>query len=278
MEHGRPAHDPEPLVCPVPRRLRGRLRSGWGLLSISIVLHAGILYALPAPQESRLQDMQAIRIHLQEPQVEPEVLPEPEPEPKPEPEPELPEPEPRPEPKPEKQPEPQPQAAAPQEAQPALETPEIIGKEGDSPAALPSGDKPASDPIAKPRPPVPQTMPADPPPKPQPLPEPEPQLSAAEIKALLADYAKNARSRIVNRQSMPEEARRLGHSGSVKLKFVLNASGQLDSLEVAEGSGYAELDEQAMSAVRSAAPFGRLPEGIGRDSLPMSITLKYRVD
>lgn len=119
-------------------------------------------------------------------------------------------------------------------------------------------------------------MPVEPEPKPQP--KPEPQLSADEVKALLADYAKNARSRIVNRQSVPEEARRLGHSGSVKLKFVLNASGQLDSTEIASSSGYSELDEQALSAVRSAAPFGHLPDGIGRDSLPMSITLKYKVD
>ncbi|MCB1220371.1 MAG: TonB family protein [Planctomycetales bacterium] len=271
-----PQQDPAPLVCPVPRKLRGRLRSGWGLLTISIVLHAGILYALPGPEHSKFDDMQAIRIHLSDPEPEPEVLPEPEPEPEPEP----PKPEPLPEPKPDPKPqqlEPQPAVEQPvQPPQEAVETPELIAKAGNSPNALPSGDKPPSDPVAKPRPPVPQAMPVEPEPKPQP--KPEPQLSADEVKALLADYAKNARSRIVNRQSVPEEARRLGHSGSVKLKFVLNASGQLDSLEIASSSGYSELDEQALSAVRSAAPFGHLPDGIGRDSLPMSITLKYKVD
>ncbi len=258
--------------CPVPRPLRRRLTGSVPLLIFSVLLHTALLLLLPAPHSHSMEPYQAIMIQIQDPpeqEPEPEVIPEPEPEP-------LPEPEPEPEPLPE--PEPQPIVEQPVEQQPtpAVETPQLIASDKPADNPLPSGSKPASDPVAIAKPAVPpQPMPIT---EPELQPEPEPALSTEQIKALLTDYAKNARSRIVNRQSLPEEARRLGHSGSVKLRFVVNGSGQIDSLEIVSGCGFSEIDEQALSAVRSAAPFGSLPKGIGRDSLPMSITLNYRVD
>lgn len=264
------------------------LPSGPLLLGLSIMLHIAILMLLPAPRSAAAQAMQAIRIQLSDPLPEPQLPEVPLPLPEVEAAEEAPvKQEPIPTPIPRQQPEEEPVAQEQQPSQPEQTEPpaELIASEDDKQAALPVGDEPATEPLSRPGQiePAPQSMPVDAPPvrpqpKPAPAPEPEPGLSADEIKALLTDYARNARSRIINRQSMPEQARRLGHSGSVKLKFVVNSSGQIDSLEIAESSGHDELDEQALSAVRSAAPFGSLPEGIERDTLPMSITLKYRVD
>jgi protein TonB len=239
------------------------------LIALSLALHVVIILLLPSPHRQAEAHYQAIMLQLETPPPppEPEIIPEPEPEPEPEP---VIEPEPKPQIKPEPVEEPiQPEVES---MAPLEEPPQLIASEKPTANPLPSGSKPA--------PAKPQAKPAAPQPLPVPAPEPEPlpTLSKEQIKELLTAYAKNARSRIVNRQSMPEEARRLGHSGSVKLKFVVNASGSVDSVEISESSGHSELDEQALSAVRNAAPFGSIPAELKRDSLPMTITLKYRVD
>lgn len=262
--------DGEKDRCPVPRPLRRELmKRSLPLIALSLALHIVIILLLPSPHQQAEAHYQAIMLQLETPPAlpEPEVIPEPEPEPEPEPVVE-------PEPKPQIKPEPVKEPVQPEEQSiaPLEEAPQLIASDKPTANPLPSGSMPVpAKPQAKPA--VPQPLPVA-----EPEPEPLPTLSKDEIKELLTAYAKNARSRIVNRQSMPEEARRLGHSGSVKLLFTVNGAGEIDSVEVSESSGHSELDQQALSAVRSAAPFGSIPEDVGRDSLPMTITLKYRVD
>lgn len=53
----------------------------------------------------------------------------------------------------------------------------------------------------------------------------------------------------------PPLARRLGLSGKVEVCFVITPEGSVRELRVRNGSGHEILDEQALAAVRSAAPF-----------------------
>lgn len=140
------------------------------------------------------------------------------------------------------------------------------GTGGGVPGGIPggTGDAPAAPPKPAPLPPQP------PAPKPQPKPEP-----AIDVKALLATYASGVKSSIVRHKAYPAIAERLGHEGSVKVGFTVDASGSLGSVAVKSSSGYDELDNAALDAVRAAAPFEPIPEDTGKDHLSLSITLNF---
>ena len=53
----------------------------------------------------------------------------------------------------------------------------------------------------------------------------------------------------------PPLARRLGLSGQVEVSFIVTPEGGVRELRVRRGSGHDILDEQALAAVRNAAPF-----------------------
>jgi protein TonB len=63
------------------------------------------------------------------------------------------------------------------------------------------------------------------------------------------------RNRIARTLVYPARAKMLGWEGRVVLAFVLLADGAVRGLRVERTSGYALLDEAALSAVKRAAPF-----------------------
>jgi protein TonB len=114
--------------------------------------------------------------------------------------------------------------------------------------------------------------------KPRPLPEPKPEPagpSAEEIKQLSDEYKQGVKSAILSRKHYPEMAERLQHTGKVGLLIVLSSDGSLDSVSVSSSSGYDELDEAALSAVRDAAPFDSFPEGINKSTIKFSMSLRF---
>lgn len=117
---------------------------------------------------------------------------------------------------------------------------------------------------------APALTPPPAPPKPQPKPAP-----AIDVKALLASYARGVKASILRHKTYPAIAERLAHEGAAKVSFTIDANGSLQSATVRSSSGYDELDEAALNAVRSAAPFESIPAEVGKDQLSMSITLKF---
>jgi TonB family protein len=118
--------------------------------------------------------------------------------------------------------------------------------------------------------------PAPPPVKPAPKPQhpPEP---ALDIKALLSGYAGKIKSAIVRRKDYPAVAERLGHEGAVKVGFTVDANGELGVVSIKSSSGYDELDDAAMAAVRAAAPFDPIPPEAQKEQLSLSITLNFNL-
>jgi protein TonB len=64
----------------------------------------------------------------------------------------------------------------------------------------------------------------------------------------------------------------------VKVSFTVGADGGLKAVSVKASSGYDELDEAALSAVRDAAPFDPIPLEAGRQQLTLSITLRFSLN
>jgi protein TonB len=58
----------------------------------------------------------------------------------------------------------------------------------------------------------------------------------------------------------PELAAVSGYQGTLYIKFDINKDGSLGSLEILQSSGYRILDDEALRAIRAAAPFQALPE------------------
>ena len=136
------------------------------------------------------------------------------------------------------------------------------GVEGGTPGGVVggTGDKP----IEETKPP--------PPPPPEPIPEPEPKV---DVKAIQSQYVGSVKSKIYGSKFYPESAQRMEQEGSVKVSFTVTSGGSVSGVSVSSSSGFSELDNAAVQAVKNAAPFGAIPPELGKSSLSMSITLKY---
>ena len=75
----------------------------------------------------------------------------------------------------------------------------------------------------------------------------------------------------------PEPARTIGLQGKLALCFSIVRNGQLTRLELLSSSGHPLLDEQALRAVKGAAPYFPLPERLKISRLNINATFEYRI-
>ena len=90
---------------------------------------------------------------------------------------------------------------------------------------------------------------------------PEVSLDTAEFKHL--SYMHKLRERIEGIWVYPPAAIRQGLTGDLFIRFVILADGSLGDVRLVRTSGYPELDDAALQAVRNAAPFLPLPKKWG---------------
>lgn len=80
-------------------------------------------------------------------------------------------------------------------------------------------------------------------------------------------YMRMLKERIESIWQYPKEAARLGLSGDLYMKFTIKKDGQLSEVELLRTSGFKDLDEAAIKAVKKAGPFWPLPEDWDKDDL-----------
>lgn len=73
----------------------------------------------------------------------------------------------------------------------------------------------------------------------------------------------------------PELALRYGLEGILIVEFEILESGELRGLRLIRSSGSALLDDEAMRAIRSAAPFAPIPRWIEQKPLPITARMEY---
>ena len=140
-------------------------------------------------------------------------------------------------------------------------------------------------------PPAPKAAPR-PQPKPQPKPAPArpaatepaaapkpaaPKTAAASPAASKADdgaYRASLYARIYGAVRYPESARERGAAGVAVVSFSFDATGQVTSAVLAQSSGDAALDADAVAAVRRASPLPPPPEGAAR---AYTVPIRYRL-
>ncbi len=73
----------------------------------------------------------------------------------------------------------------------------------------------------------------------------------------------------------PELALRYGLQGRLLLEFSILGNGDIDSAKIVRSSGSNLLDEEALRAVKAAAPFGPIPPWIGKNRIDIVASFEY---
>jgi protein TonB len=88
-------------------------------------------------------------------------------------------------------------------------------------------------------------------------------------------YFTKVKQLIESHWEYPELALRYGLQGRLSLEFTIGGNGQLDQLRLIRSSGSQLLDEEAMRAIKAAAPFPPIPSWIKPNPLPISASMEY---
>ncbi len=86
-------------------------------------------------------------------------------------------------------------------------------------------------------------------------------------------YLDRLKRRIQNEWVYPEEAWSRGVSGELLLVFTLNKNGSLTNVRLVHSSGFPILDQEALRAVKQAAPYDPFPPQMGEE--PWNITASF---
>jgi len=103
---------------------------------------------------------------------------------------------------------------------------------------------------------------------------PAPVKNAEDFGAMTA-YARMVQVKISKAISYPQAAMGQSLSGTVKLKLHILKDGSLDSEELMESSGNDILDQDALHAAKTAAPYDAFTTGIDQDDLIFTIPIVY---
>ncbi len=73
----------------------------------------------------------------------------------------------------------------------------------------------------------------------------------------------------------PREAVEMGQEGTLVLRFTILKDGRLAGVWLVQSSGYRLLDEEAINAVKEAAPFNPIPDRLKKDHLNIEARFTY---
>ena len=92
---------------------------------------------------------------------------------------------------------------------------------------------------------------------------------------VLAPFTKIIERWIEARWEYPDLAKHYGQQGKVTVEFTVLQSGEIDLLSVVHSSGYNLLDEEAVRAIKAAAPFPPIPRSIAANRLRIIAGFTY---
>jgi protein TonB len=93
-----------------------------------------------------------------------------------------------------------------------------------------------------------------------------------------SDYFNEIKKRLEASWVYPSEAARRGQAGQLVAEIVVRRDGTVPRVDLVHSSGIEILDRYALNAVRFASPFPAIPDRIGLDKIPITITFTYVLD
>ncbi len=88
-------------------------------------------------------------------------------------------------------------------------------------------------------------------------------------------YFNRIKQAIEQNWEYPELALRYGLQGRLSLEFAVDSNGQLEQLRITRSSGSQLLDDEALRAIKAAAPFPPIPTWIKGNPLSISVSMEY---
>lgn len=95
---------------------------------------------------------------------------------------------------------------------------------------------------------------------------------------ILDGYLGTLQTLIASAKKYPESARKSGQEGKVTVKFTVLQNGEVKNVQLVSTTNYPELNEEAIEAVKRAAPFSDLPEEIGKSFLDIILPFKFKLN
>jgi TonB family protein len=99
--------------------------------------------------------------------------------------------------------------------------------------------------------------------------------ASAEVFPVMQAYARMVQEKISKAITYPPEGMGNAMAGTVKLKLHILKDGSLDSAEVMESSGNDILDQDAMQAAKTAAPYDAFTMGMDQQDIIFTVPIVY---
>jgi len=90
-------------------------------------------------------------------------------------------------------------------------------------------------------------------------------------------YLEMVKLKIERYKEYPEKARARQIAGGVTVRFVITLEGEIKNAQVAKSSKHLLLDEAAIKAVKSAAPFPKPPARFFKQEIPVTLTVVFEL-
>ncbi len=90
-----------------------------------------------------------------------------------------------------------------------------------------------------------------------------------------ADYGAQIVAHLNRSKNYPSGPRSRHEEGTVMLSFTLDRNGRLLSGHISRGSGYSELDQEALDMLRRAQPYPSAPSEMTGSQFPFSAPMRY---
>ena len=95
---------------------------------------------------------------------------------------------------------------------------------------------------------------------------------------ILDRYLKTLQLLIASAKNYPESARNLGMEGKATIQFIVMSNGEVKDIKFISKTNYPILNEEAINAVKRAAPFSSFPDDIGKPFLKIILPFRFKLN
>lgn len=90
-------------------------------------------------------------------------------------------------------------------------------------------------------------------------------------------YQDSIKQKIQEEKTYPRAALRVGYQGAARIAFKVLPSGRIENLRLVQSSGFKDLDQEALDAVKRASPFRRFPEDLKESEIEAEVDIVFKI-
>ena len=109
------------------------------------------------------------------------------------------------------------------------------------------------------------------------LPAPRPVPNIVD-QLVLDKYLNSLQLLIASAKQYPESARKFGMEGKATVQFIVMSNGEVKDIQFISKTNYPILNEEAINAVKRAAPFSGFPDDIGKPFLEIVLPFRFKLN